>query len=460
MSFCGHLLTALLVFFLCLNSVSAAESLAAASGQSPAAGNNGVIREGEVLSLQRCIETALARHPSLYGAAGTIQAATSRVGQAESIYYPQVDLLSSFTGGSSDTVLRRQDSEFTIGGILRQNIYDFGRRPAQVEIRRYGLDSSRMDFRTVTDQVVFNVRQAYYSVLRTGRNRNVAVEVVKQFEQHLEQARDFFRVGLKPKFDVTKAEVDLSNARLSLITVENNQRLSWVNLKNAMGVPEAPDFQIERALQFEPSPLTLEQALEKAFESRPDLKSLTALEKAAESSLKLAERNYYPVVTGTIQYSSFGNRLPLEEDWTVGALVTVPVFNGFLTRHQIDEARANLVTIRAEKESLRQRVILEIQQAFLNLQEARERISAAQLNVQQAKENLEIARGRYDAGIGHPIEVTDALVAYGNAETAYTSALYDYKIDEANIEKAIGEKLWIVNPPGTAPVPEQGERVP
>ena len=74
------------------------------------------------------------------------------------------------------------------------------------------------------------------------------------------------------------------------------------------------------------------------------------------------------------------------------------------------------------------------------MREAADRIVVAELSVRQAEENLELANGRYASGVGSPIEVTDALVAASNAKTAHISALYDYKVAQASLEKAAGEK--------------------
>ena len=69
---------------------------------------------------------------------------------------------------------------------------------------------------------------------------------------------------------------------------------------------------------------------------------------------------------------------------------------------------------------------------------AEDSISNTELTVKQATENLEIANGRYAAGVGNPIEVTDAEVSLANAKTAYNQALYDYKVARASLEKAMG----------------------
>ena len=136
----------------------------------------------------------------------------------------------------------------------------------------------------------------------------------------------------------------------------------------------------------------------------------------------------------------YGNEFPLNEGWNVGAFLNVPIFSGFLVKNQIAEARANLDAVKSDEEVLKQQVRLEVEQAYSNMIEAAERIVTAQLTVRQAEENLEIANGRYTAGVGNPIEVTDALVAVSAAKISYISAQTDYKTAQASLEKAMGIK--------------------
>jgi TolC family type I secretion outer membrane protein len=410
-----------------------------------AAGAEDIIREGELLTLERCIEIGLGQHPAVAAARSEVDANRSRVGQAQSGYYPQIDGSASTSRtsiGPRQSLGFRTGSaifnSYSTGVTLTQNIYDFGRTGSQVDIQKYNLDSSRSDLETTYEQVVLNVKQAYYGVLQAQRNREVALETVRQFEQHLEQARGFFEVGTAPKFDVTKAEVDLSNAKLNLIVTKNALKVAVVRLNNTMGVPRAPEYRIEDNLSFERYEIPFEEAVERAYRNRPDLQSLIFQRKAAESSIALVRKDYYPVLTGNAGYNYAGNEFPITKGWTIGATLTLPIFSGFLTKNQVEEAQANLKTLLANEESLKQNILLEVQQEYLNLAEAEERISTAELTVKQAEENLEIATGRYRAGVGSPIEVTDAEVLLSDAKTAHIQALYDYKIARANLEKAMG----------------------
>jgi outer membrane protein len=415
-----------------------------------------IIKKGEALNLERCVEIALKIHPNIVAAKNTINVNESRIGQSKANYYPQINWSSSYsrvssasgrlgssfsstgTTGSSFGGTEESFDEYSTGFNLSQTIYDFGKTPTQVMIQNFNLDSSRSDLGNVTDQVIFNVKQTYYGVLQSKRNRDVSMEAVKQFQQHLEQAKGFYEVGTKPKFDVTKAEVDQSNAKLNLIKAENALRLAIVNLNNAMGIPESPEYILEDNLSFQKYNITFEDALAKAYKDRPDLQSIIAKKQASEETIELAKKGYYPLLTGSAAYNWSGEKFPLEHGWNVGASLSFPIFSGFLTKYQVEEANANLNVLRANEESLRQTVFLEVQQAYLNLKDAEERIPTAELTVKRAEENLEIANGRYAAGVGNPIEVTDAEVSLTTAKTAYIQALYDYKVARASLEKAMG----------------------
>jgi outer membrane protein TolC len=287
--------------------------------------------------------------------------------------------------------------------------------------------------------VVQGVKQTYFGVLQAKRNREVAEDTVKQFKQHLDQAKGFYEVGTKPRFDVIKAEVDLSTAKLNLIKAENAVRIAMVNLNNAMGVPDAPEYVLEDNLSYQKYEVTIEAALSRAFENRPDLLSARAKKQSAESSIDFAKANYYPFITGNAAYNWAGGRIAEQDHgWNVGATLTIPIFSGFLTKYQVEQAKANLNVLSANEESVRLTITLDVQQAYLNLKQAEESIPTAELGVRQAQENMDIANGRYAAGVGSPIEVTDAEVSLVNAKTAHIQALYDYKVAQANLEKAMG----------------------
>jgi TolC family type I secretion outer membrane protein len=421
------------------------------AGQEPSKNEirEGGISPGETLTLDRCIDIALKRNPAIVAAANTVDVNRSRVGEARAPYYPQISAGGAYTknapgfnssSSSSGSTFGSRSEEYSGNITLTQSIIDFKTFPT-VNVAKYNLQSSRSDFVTTQNDTVLSVKEAYYTVLRSKRDRDVAADVIKQFELHLEQAKGFYEVGIKAKIDVIKAEVDLSNAKLTLINAENSLNIAWVNLNNAMGVPDPPQYDIEDNLAFQPYLITLEEAVKKAFENRPDLLSAIAKRQAAESNITVARSGYFPVLSGTASYNKAGadtSPAHLGDGWEARLDLTIPLFSGFLTSHQVAEAKSNLYVLKANEESTRNQILLEVRQAFLNLQAAEASISTSRLAVQQAKENLDLANGRYAAGVGSPVEVSDAFATYVTAEANHTTALANYKTAQAAIIKAMG----------------------
>lgn len=401
------------------------------------------ISAGELLTLARVVAITRQNQPAILGARGNVRASQSRVGQARAPYYPQIngsagyDRLSpegTFYGTTDDTAYNR----LATGIRGDQMLYDFGKTTTQVEIQKTNLEAARSDLNATDDRAVFNAKLAYYNMLKIGRDKEVAAETVKQFEQHLVQAKGFFDAGVKPKYDVTKAEVDLSSARLVQIQVNNNLRLARVVLNNAMGLPDAPDYLLEDNLTFVPYTLPFDQALNLALRNRPDLKAMTLKKQAAQQSIELARKGDAPYLSGHAGAAYSGDADTMDEGWSAGVALTVPLFNGHLTRHQIGEARANADILAADETLLQQTIHKEVQQSYLNLQEAEERIAVTRLATQQAEENSRIASGRYSAGVGSPVEVTDADTLLVQAKANHIQALYDYRMAQTSIEQAIG----------------------
>lgn len=412
----------------------------------PCRGQTGdVIRRGEVLKLERCIAVTLERLPAIMAARATAEADQSLVREAEANYYPQVSWTSALSRASigprtSLGIATRSVTfnSYSTGLNLSQNIFDFGKTPTQVRIQRLNYNASVSDIETAIQQALSNVKQAYYGVLQAQRNSDVTEEAVKQFQLHVDQSKGLFDVGLAPKYDVTKAEVDLGNAKVNLIKARNAVKVARAALNNAMGVTGTLDYEVEDNLSFEPYGVSFEDALAQAYKNRPDLTSLIAKRQAAESSISLAKKGFFPALSGSASYDYAGNAFPLARGWSLGLSLDIPVFNGFLTTAQVAQSRAGLNVIRANEESLRQSVYLAVEQAYLNLAQAEELVPVSQLNVTAAQENFDIANGSYKEGVGDPIQVADASAALISAKIAYIDALYQCKVARAALEQAMG----------------------
>jgi len=445
------------------------------------------LKKGDILTLDDCINFAIQKNPNINRSSYYSKVYQSKKSQIKSSLFPQINISSGYSrqNPSTNSGFDKTNNQYSGSVGLTQLIYDFGKTPTKMKIQDFNIDASNFELENTVIQVAYNVKQAYYSALAAKVSKDIYDRSIKQCEQHLKQAKSFFQAGIKSKIDVTTAEVNLSNAKFNYIKADSTFKNAMANLNNAMGIPDAPEYSIADTLTynnheifkdnekqvkhknsekpfssndnqktllkskvskndiienltFKKYDIAFEDALKIAFESRPDLKSLITKGKMANESVKLAKKDYLPNISGFANYGFGGQEFPLDNGWSFGANISIPVFNGFLTKNQIDEARANLDIANSDVEILRQNIYLQVQQAYINLIEAEKRIPVANITVKQAKENLELANGRYNVGVGNFIEVQDAETSYNNAQLSYVQALYDYNIARSNLEKAMG----------------------
>lgn len=409
-----------------------------------------------VRTLDECVSIALGRHPSIGVADAGVEAGRARIGQARSGYLPQLagdwstdrrkSSFSSRTGGPSDTaggaVAQPSSFDFHQGSVsLSQTLFDFGQTFAAIRAAQARTDSLEADADTTRQQILLEVKQAYFGLLAARRLSAVAEETVRSNEEQLALARGRNEVGFAPRLDVTRSEVQLASAELDRLSARNNVSVAEVTLQNALGVDGPLVFELEDVLA-DPHPVPDEQAaLTHAYEQRPELRSLLAEQRAAEQDVAQRQRELLPTVRGNATYGGSASEFPLEEEWSVGAAVQVPIFDGGLTLARVSEGKATLHGLHFEQKRLRQQVTLQVRTALLDVQRAAASIRVTERATGQARENLELAEGRYQTGVGNVTELVDAQRARASADADYVSALYDHRIAIATLEQAIGEEL-------------------
>lgn len=185
----------------------------------------------------------------------------------------------------------------------------------------------------------------------------------------------------------------------------------------------------------------MDEAVKTAYARRPDVLSSQTGLKISRIQLSQAKAAFWPTFSFSASFGKSGDDFYLDNENTkLLAAVELPLFNAFQTYNGVKQAKLSLADAVNSDRSLMNDVFLEVQSAYIKLQEAGESVPIAKLNVQKAKENLDLAQGRYNEGIGDIIELKDAEVSYTDAELSYLTARYDYATAVAELKQAMGMK--------------------
>ncbi len=402
------------------------------------------MQQGTGLTLDEVVRTALENHSSVKSAQYQVGAQDAVLHQQMAAYYPTISFSNTYrtanSGGSSSNASKGFDS-FTGAGNASMTLYNFGKREGAVQSARDTLDATQYAYNTTANNIVLAVKQAYYGVLQANALLRVNEETVRDREETLRQTQGFYDVGTKPRSDVTQAQANLYLAQANLILARNGVDVAWANLRNAMGVDDYPRQPLAEELAVTPFSMALAEAKEAAFSARPELLQFAALLKAEDQLIAVARRNHLPDLLFSSIYGRQGvtGESP-HNNWQVQLSLNVPIFNGFQTTYQLQQALYTYQSIKEQARVQRQQVALQVEQSYLNLTTAREVVKANEAAVKAAKENLELHEGRYQVGYAPIVEVTDAQTTYTTAQTNYVNALVSYKLAMAQLVNAMGRQ--------------------
>ena len=208
-----------------------------------------------------------------------------------------------------------------------------------------------------------------------------------------------------------------------------------------MGVPFIDKYNVQERLKYQPVDITFNQSIETAREARPELKLAEIKVESANQTLKLVKKSYFPTLSAEGQYQRGGKSWNSNYGYNFGAYLNFPTINGMLIKNEIKEARYLYDKEIANAKNTQNQIYLEIQNAFLMLEEKKNQMPVAILNVKQSKENYELSYGRYRVGEASPTELKDAQINYQQAQLSYYNALYQYNSAKASLEKAIGKNI-------------------
>lgn len=402
------------------------------------------------LNLDQCLQTAYQNNKNLLQLEEKINSARYKIDEARSGFFPQLSLSGSYTRLGKIPTYDVGGMKFAMGTennynsslSYQQSLFTWGKIRAGYDISKYNLSLTKEEYRKTKQEIKFNVINLFYNILLAKELIKVREESIARIEDHLKAVTDRYDKGYASEFDVLRVKVQLANAKPSLTQAKNLYQLTMNNLKNILGVSLEDSVNFEGTLNFEPIEVEKSQAEEFALKNRSELKSIFDQRRIGQEALVIAKATNKPNLLGSASYEYKRPFYSIDEwktDWNFTFLVSVPIFDGFLTRSKVSQARSDLKQLDITEKQIRDLIKLEISQAISDLNLARENIASQEENVKQAKESLRIAKVQYQQGLLTNIEEMDTELALTIAETNYLQALSDYLIAKAKYEKAIGK---------------------
>jgi len=338
----------------------------------------------------------------------------------------------------------------TWGFSARQSLFKGGRMFAAVTAARLYSRYIEQLRRQARLDLQRDIAFAFYDAYLADRSVAVAQQALQLTIETRDVVQQRFDQGQSSEYDLLRANVQVANMQPEVTRAENARELSLTNVRVLLGIEAGRRVELQLTYpdssSWESESLT--SLIKRARDRRPEPLQAELEVKLRQKAVTVARADHYPNLdlTGDYVVSAYKEKLGFDHwqrtpSWQAGLSLTIPIFEGWRISSAVTQAKINLSQARLRERSVNKLVGLDVEKAYNDFSEARQRLTSQSRTVAQAEEGYEIAQLRYREGIGTQLEVTDALLALTTARLNENLALRDYLTARVQLRRAVGEPV-------------------
>ncbi|MCA1785569.1 MAG: TolC family protein, partial [Desulfobacteraceae bacterium] len=376
-----------------------------------------VSRAGDILlTMETAITTALKNNPDIRMARILIKKAQASVKKTEAVFWPKVTAFSELSAGDAPsaflfkTIDQRElppgidfndPGSFTnteVGIMAGISLYNGGKNRLEKQLAQKKLaDQTALALQTENDRIAA-VIQMFFTALKAREYTIIARTSVQTVEEQLDMMTVRFRGGSVLKSDILSLKVRLAEAKKNLVESENTLATTMTALATLLGHTPGHSFSLDPdpdsncKVSF---PVSIDHAWALALEKRPELHRAEQQIDMARTAVSLAASGYRPRVDLQARWYMDSDDLSYNrsnDNYTASLNFAWNLFDGFATRAQIAEARHELERALEARKKIRMQIYQDVKQAYLQHENAQQRLLVARSSVEMAEESLHIVK--------------------------------------------------------------------
>lgn len=402
------------------------------------------------LTLAQAHETALRNHPRITVADLRALAAQQVTREARAGFFPQISgnvvavgtagdntRLAAIGGLNNPSIFERNAEGLTVS----QLITDFGRTANLTRTAKLRAEAEADFAQATREQILLEVDAAYFAALQAQAVTRVAQQTLTTRQFFLDQVTALASKQLRSDLDVSFARVNLEDARLLLSKAESDLQAAFTDLSTLMGERTSTNY----ALIEEPVPTQLSTnadiLVEQALKSRPDLQQLRNETEAARRFTSAERALRYPTVSAVGAAGVIPIHDPQLPDTyaAAGVGLSLPLFNGGLYSARAKEAELRAQAAQERLREAENNAVRDVRVAFLNAQNAYDRMHITSQLVKNAKKSYDLAQARYDNKVSSIVELNQAQLNEIQAEITDAQTKYEYLLRRSALNFQTGQ---------------------
>jgi outer membrane protein TolC len=338
---------------------------------------------------------------------------------------------------SNATLLQANASEDLFGGFKNK---------FTVESDKFLIKAAELKFQSNQQEVVVNALSAYYNIYKLMATSYLLNQDLAEQNRRVQDFQNLEKNGLLTRNDLLKAEVGASNIKLSILDINNALDIARYNFKIMLGLSENMVVELDTTQLFKDRTVkSKEEMIQFALDNRPDLQSLGQESESYKARVESAKSGYYPSVALGAGYVDawIPSLLSIRNVFDVSLGARYSLTGIFTTKHQVQEARANLNASIANNQLLADQVRMAVNQNYLSYTEALQKIELDQDIIVQAAENYKILKNKYANSLATLTDLLDGELSLLQARLNQADARADAQVAYYNLLKSAGTKFTI-----------------
>ena len=413
----------------------------------------GLAADKKIYTLDQCVKEALANNWRLKAKKETIDQAQYVKNQARADFLPKLSTSYGFTRYKSLRTTQIQGGTFNIGslnnyqwkGTVTQPIFTGFALISTYRLAELGIDESELVVQLETLDLALNVKTAYFDILTADNAVETAELAAEALESHAEVARNFYKVGMIPINDLLRSEVEVGNAKQYVVRARNAARLTRSTLNTILSRPVNAEVNIVDIEVHEVQKGDFQAYLEEALKNRPEIKLIDNNLLQTDQVINITESKNYPEVVFVWEYTKEGDSPSVDggaghepSNWAAQAALKWTFWEWGKTYYAVKQQESIKNELLKTRMQMEQDIQLQIKDSVLNIQTAETNIPITRKAVEQGEENLRVSQERYKAQVSTSTEVLDAQRYLSDARVFYYTALFQYHLAKARLQRAMG----------------------
>ncbi len=398
------------------------------------------------VTLAQAIAIAAAQSPVLAAARDDYRTVQEEVAQARTPALPSIGLSGQNTHGSF--AAQSGSASTLLNASIRQLIFDGGRVLAQIHAAQDSADAAGETYQRSAQQLSFNVAQAYYNALEARANVELIQNILKQNIAQEALIRAQMRAGVATRVDLATAHLPTARAQVQLVQAQGQEIAADAAFANQLGLhADAAVAPVDDASASAPSahsdePADYESAVKRALLLRPDYLAAERSIAAAQANVQAARRGIAPtvdVITSTGFSSTLVTGGGLQQNNTIGATVSIPIFDQGVTHTQTAQAQIALDRSNALLKEQQLGVEVQVRQALATLTSAQAALAETQSELANAQQVVNDTQDQYRAGVTQLLQLLNAQSGLTQAQNDRLTAVYALRQAEEGYRFALGD---------------------